>query len=291
MVLDTNTLVAVISALVSIPTTVIVFFLSQNYLQAKNRSRLVKRISRQIIIFSSSQDMSSYLEAKLPTVSNVNPFQKLRVWTYAKYLAGVNLLKVILLAVIFLLISSVATLLAKSPLSTLIYWLIAPFLILALCTLGFKYVNVKIDKWNPYRPFKYAFELYQRDYFWLSVLIVLAYLGGSLVPNFQYLLSGQLYVLTTLFPFLYIFGVVYVLPGLFEYSKWISKIEIPEDTISNLFDFLRRNYTDRILIPVITVDVGGKELLHGKIQGIGKDVLIIDNYYLNWESILYFKLE
>ena len=157
--------------------------------------------------------------------------------------------------------------------------------------MGFKYVNMKIDKWNPYRPFKYAFELYQRDYFWLSVSIVSAYLVGSLVPNLESQLFVQHYSLTILFPLLYIFAVVYFLPGLFEYSKWISKIGIPEDTISNLFDFLARDYTDRILIPVIIVDVGGKELLRGKIQGIGKDVLIIDNNYVNWESILYFNTE
>ncbi|MEM3906706.1 MAG: hypothetical protein QXZ17_07555 [Nitrososphaerota archaeon] len=69
---------AIISALVSVPSSIIVFFISQNYSLAKNRNRLIKYVSGQIRVFSSNEDAINFISGR-PTGGSIKTFRDLLI--------------------------------------------------------------------------------------------------------------------------------------------------------------------------------------------------------------------
>ncbi len=289
MTVDANTLVAIISALVSIPTTVIVFFLSQNYILAKNRNRLIRYISGRIMIFSTEEDMKKYIENGKGTANDSHSSLKFK--TFREYLLELYICKGGIFALAFFLLIGTAWLVANSSLHVFLYWALVPLLFMLCSFFGFPYLFEILGKSSRLMPYRFVFKLYHRDYFWFTVIFYMAYFGASVEPNLynqSFLLS---YGETIVIPISFIFLLVYILPVIPMLLDRSYEMETTEDLVSDLYILFFRKYLNRMIIPMITVDVGGAVPIKGTIKRIGKDVLTVEDTYINWESILYFRIE
>ncbi|MEM3829806.1 MAG: hypothetical protein QXP36_11410 [Conexivisphaerales archaeon] len=291
MAIDTNTLVALVSALVSIPTTVIVFFLSQNYLLSKNRNRLIKRISSKILVFTSAEEREKYLGANYTILDGIMPFQRFKFKTFEEYLLISYSFKLDIYVIILFVVYGTASLFAKSVVYATIYWFFTPLIFWVSSIFVFPYLYRRMSKSKRFQAYKYVFRLYRRDLSWIFSFFVLAYLSASVLPNIHNKLFIQDFGITILFPLTFITLFVYLVPTFLQSFPRIFGVELLDDMTSDLFDFISKEYSDRTLVPRIIVDVGGKEVIQGMVKGVETDVLIVDNNYINWESILYFRIE
>ena len=291
MTIDTNTLIAVVSALVSIPTTVIVFFLSQNYLSNKNRNRLIRTISRHVLIFQTEEDLKNYAESRRVAKKDPQSAPNYKVKTFREYLSEILGLKYLIFVLVFFILYGMANLVAKSTLFTFLYWFLVSFLFWAITIFLFNYLVNKLDKSYRRKAYKHVFKLYHRDFSWFLVVFLLGYLGGTLWTNIHNSSFFQGYGTTIVAPLSFVFLFVYSIPILIQSLNRTMEIGTLDDVAGDLFSFFSMSYVGRIMPAFIDVDVGGKELVRGVVQGVGTDVLRVGNSYVNWESILYFKIE
>ena len=271
MAINANELIALVSALVSIPTSIIVFFVSQNYLIERNRRRLMRRIIGQIRVITISTH---------------------KISNFSRYVDRVRSIKTLIsFALVFALIF-IGSYVVTTPSKILIFWTSASIAYLIVIIMVFELPKIVLKSPGK-RPYKFIFEEYPSDYATGLIAFVLAFL--LLVTPIAHDLGESSYFYNTIFSLIIVIFGVALVPYLFYILGTRDLEYVPADIVSELLTFFLKKGSDYIVTtPFLIVTLVGGNQVQGTINGLEKDVLILSEgesrKYVTWESIASFSI-
>ena len=269
MAINSNEVVAIISASVSILTSVIVFLLSQNYLAERNRKRLVRNIADRVEI----------------TFSDKHQTKKRNLYGYLTfvrmYKLGINTLLLLILALAGRLFSGESAITYWATVSIFYY----------IVFYHFFHLIQKSLKSTDKRPYRYVFKEYPKDYLTALLIFLLAFLYAFVTPI---ILRVGFYLNEILAIFVFIFIFVLILPLIALNVIPRDEEYVPMDLSSDLFNFFHSSKEYTLYAPHMRISTNSGRPIFGQVAGIGTDLLIISTdigkEYINWESIVSFRI-
>lgn len=268
MVIGVNGLVAIISALISIPTSIIMFFLSQNYISDRNRRRIIRNIGNLIKFSKINKNNQKNGENLIFSVY----MDKIMNDRFGGYM------------LIFLALLFGGIIFSVDQNRILLYWITTSVLLTIIPTTIY-IIFERIAKSDRLKPYKFVFKTYPANY-----LIFLLIFISALLYSFTMSKGDELS--------LYIYSLALIIISIGIAPIIISDKMVPQseksftmDLISDLFDFfLKDGYT--MYAPSLIISSNGIKPICGSVIGLRKDVLIMQTdsgeEYVNWESILSF---
>ena len=264
MTLSINELTAIISTVVSIPTSITIFFLSQNYLIERNRRRLITNLVGII---------------ELKDYKNENKKNRTFYW----YLSHIHAYRMGLYSLLLFILFIIGKIMSGNQFYAL--WLIASLLYVPVFIIALPLIGNMIKSIEK-KPYKFVFERYPMDHSLAFSLYLLAFLSSYLTTNIDRL---RLYLFLIPIIILVIFLFVWVFPNLIMLVSSRDEAYLPIDIMGDLYAFFLKEDIIRKL-PYLRISLNGGQLTYGRVSGIRKDVLVLLTYigkeYVNWESIV-----
>ncbi len=264
MTLSINELTAIISTVVSIPTSITIFFLSQNYLIERNRRRLITNLVGII---------------ELKDYKNENKKNRTFYW----YLSHIHAYRMGLYSLLLFILFIIGKIMSGNQFYAL--WLIASLLYVPVFIIALPLIGNMIKSIEK-KPYKFVFERYPMDHSLAFSLYLLAFLSSYLTTNIDRL---RLYLFLIPIIILVIFLFVWVFPNLIMLVSSRDEAYVPIDIMGDLYAFFLKEDIIRKL-PYLRISLNGGQLTYGRVSGIRKDVLVLLTYigkeYVNWESIV-----
>ncbi len=269
MVLGANEIVAIISALVSIPTSVIIFFISQNYSIYRNRRRLIS-ITFDLIEFTKQSKYKKENEKNL---------------TFSVVLNKIYMYKVRIYFSLFIILVVGGHIIAENQFNSFFYfWILAPIVYILASFYKYPLIAImsKSDKWKLY---KFAFKIYPIEPPIAFSIFIMAFFYSYFTTS-----RDMVYINSILAPiFISIIAlVVLIIPFSIIFVSQNAEYSHP-DIVTDLYDFFsKEGYIMKT--PELRINLNGAQPICGKVVRIQKDLLIISTNtgveYINWEYIV-----